>query len=487
MKPSLPDFSKARILVLGDVMLDQYTWGTVNRISPEAPIPVVRIKDRTNRLGGAGNVAANLAGLGCSVSLVGLLGKDAAGESFGQLLSERGIANASLYSQNLPTVTKTRIMAGNQQIVRLDDEQPEKVQPELRRAAYQKICGELKRHDVLIISDYGKGLLNDSLLRDCMNVCSKENFPVFIDPKRDDWSIYAGATCITPNLKEFEGACQRMGSDSSDMEKSALHFLQRYGLHALLVTQGAKGMTLFNSQSRPFFVPSKARDVYDVSGAGDTVISVLAAAAAVGCSMATAVELANLAAAEVVSRLGTYAITLLDLKSAVLENNGSQCAVYSAFQIRELVEHWRMSGQRVVFTNGCFDILHPGHVSLLRRAKELGDRLVVGLNTDASIRRIKGPSRPIIEQNDRAAILSALGPVDAVVLFEEDTPKNLLKFLQPDVLVKGGDYAMSEVVGAELMKKWGGRVEILDLLGKKSTSAVLKKILSTASIEIETA
>jgi len=478
MNPSLPDFSQGRVLVIGDIMLDRYVWGTVERISPEAPIPVVHIKDRTSRLGGAGNVAANLAGVGCKVSLIGILGHDPAGTELVGLLSTQGIADACICTTSLPTVTKTRIMAGPQQLVRLDDEQPGRVDVSLRREVLQKVSQELEQKTAVVISDYGKGLLNEGMVKDCIALCGANNIPVFIDPKRDDWSAYAGATCITPNLKEFKRACRQIGIDPAALESGALCLLEHYRLDHLLVTQGGAGMTLFAGQSPSCFVASQAREVYDVSGAGDTVIALMAAGSAVGLSLHQAMKLANLGAGEVVGRVGTYAITRSDLEMAVDGNGGNRSSACSLLQTQSLAEHWRMLGQTIVFTNGCFDILHPGHVSLVQRAKKLGDRLVVGLNTDASIRRIKGPSRPILTQDDRAAILAALNCVDVVVLFDEDTPVNLLKSLRPDVLVKGGDYTPDTVVGADLVNTWGGRVEILDLVGKKSTTAIVEKIRS---------
>lgn len=472
----LPDFSKYSVLVIGDVMLDRYIWGNVQRISPEAPIPVVHIQDRTSRLGGAGNVAANLAGIGCKVTLTGLLGMDSTGKEFTELLAAYKISNACVYTADVPTVSKTRVLAGTQQIVRLDDENPSRIDDKIQADIFNIVKQDIEKFDTIVIVDYAKGLLNKELVQDCITLCAEKNIPVFIDPKKEDWSAYSGATCITPNLKEFESAVRLLETNPVDLETGASSLLSHYGLEHLIVTQGSAGMTHFNKQDSPISILSQAREVYDVSGAGDTVIALLSAGYAAGFSMTQAMELANLGAGEVVGRVGTYAVTLTDLETAGKEsriNNYSPCSLGDALK---MVEGWKMLGQTIVFTNGCFDVLHSGHISLLQRAKKLGNRLVVGLNSDASIRRIKGATRPILTGEERAVILTALSCVDIVVFFDEDTPQNLIKALRPDILVKGSDYTSSTVVGADLIKKWGGRIELLKLVGENSTTAIVNKI-----------
>jgi len=476
MNAFIPDFSHTRVIVLGDVMLDKYVWGSVSRISPEAPIPVVHVRDRTSRLGGAGNVAANLSGLGCQTILIGILGQDQTGTQLAELIRNQGIENACLVSPCVPTVTKTRIMGGAQQVVRLDDEQPDRVDAALREQGFEKLKERIHQTDTLIVSDYGKGLLDDRLIKKCMALCREHGVSVFVDPKRKDWHPYAGASCVTPNRREFELACKQFPQSPALMDKAALALVEHYHLQHLLVTMGNEGMILWDSHGKKVSIPSKAKEVFDVSGAGDTVIALLAAGHAAGLPMVQAMELANLGAGEVVGRVGTYALSLDDLELAALTGKGGSTAACTLTQALNLTTHWRMQGQTIVFTNGCFDILHPGHVSLLRRAKQIGRRLIVGLNTDASIKRIKGPFRPILSQQDRAAIVSALDCVDAVVFFGDDTPIQLIKALRPDVLVKGGDYTPDSVVGAELMPAWGGRVEILELAGENSTTAIVEKI-----------
>lgn len=478
MSMELPDFSSVHVLVVGDVMLDRYIWGGVERISPEAPIPVVHVRERTCRLGGAGNVAANLAGLECQTTLAGVVGADAAAGEIAGLLSDQGIIDACRQAPGLPTVAKTRIIAGAQQVVRLDEERPEQMDAAAREAVREVFEKSLSGVHAVVLSDYGKGLLEDGFLRRCISACREKGVPVFVDPKNADWRAYAGSTCITPNLKEFSRACEKLSFDPADQEQAGRALISHYNLDCLLLTRGKAGMSLLSGKAPACSVPSAAREVFDVSGAGDTVIALMAAGAAAGLSMEQAMRLANLAAGEVVGHVGTYAASRGDLLRALAQDSGreNRYAACSRSQAAQMVAHWQKTGQKVVFTNGCFDILHPGHIALLQRARLLGDRLVVGLNTDASIQRIKGPSRPVLAEQDRAAILAALECVDLVVCFDEDTPIELLKALRPDVLAKGSDYSKSGVVGADLVESWGGRVELVQLLEGQSTSGILEKI-----------
>lgn len=474
----IPDFSSIQILITGDVMLDRYIWGSVERISPEAPIPVVLVKDRSHRLGGAGNVAANLASLKCRTTITGIVGIDRAGETIKEMLAARGIENRCISAANIPTVTKTRVMGGTQQVVRLDDEQPQQVGHKHREDLLLVLGPEIVRAQAVILSDYGKGVLDKVMTEKCIHLCRQNKTPVFIDPKNSDWSAYNGATCITPNLKEFGQACAGLGLDSAKIETSAITLIQKYNFEYLLITRGSAGMILFDKYGQSASVPAMARDVYDVSGAGDTVIALMAAGFAAGLEMARAMDVANIGAGEVVGHVGTYALSRQELEMAMERRAGGTGlpAASPIDQAKNMVEHWRMLGKKVVFTNGCFDILHHGHVFLLHKARATGDCLVVGLNTDASIRRIKGPERPILNQEDRATILAALSSVDLVVYFDADTPVELIKILRPDILVKGSDYTQETVVGADIVKSWGGRVELVDLMEAKSTTGIVDKI-----------
>lgn len=465
------------MLVFGDIMLDEYVWGGVDRISPEAPVPVLRVKDRTSRLGGAGNVAANLAGLGCRTILMGMLGRDRSGEQVIKHCSSVGIDSRSLHSDTFLTITKTRVMGGTQQLVRIDDESSDSVSSSDRSDLFTRFVEALAEVQAVIISDYGKGIFTHTFTRQCIAVCRDHDVPVLVDPKQEDWGAYEGADCITPNAREFSAACGRAGYGESSPERVGVEMCARFGLTSMLVTQGGDGMTLFRPAGPGRHLPTRARDVFDVSGAGDTVIATLAVGVACGCSFEDAMEAANFAAGVVVGKVGTYAVTAQDL--AEVHGRSENCGVTGAVSrsyAERMLEHWRMRGLRVVFTNGCFDLLHPGHVHLLNQAKKLGDRLVVGLNSDASVQRLKGPGRPVVCEDDRAAILSALESVDLVVLFCEDTPDELIRSLKPDILVKGSDYQPHEVVGHDLVAGWGGRVELVPLFNGRSTTGIVEKI-----------
>ncbi|MGD9506814.1 MAG: D-glycero-beta-D-manno-heptose-7-phosphate kinase [Syntrophobacteraceae bacterium] len=475
---SPPDFGGASLLVFGDVMLDRYVWGSVRRISPEAPVPVVKVTSRTQALGGAGNVAANLAGLGCRTFLMGICGNDPNAVAIRLLLEEKGIADELVVHPTAPTTAKTRIMGQNQQLLRIDEEETEGRQPpellDKLLSAFKRIAREV---DAVILSDYAKGALDRSLPPRCISICSELGVPVFLDPKGAAWGHYRGATCITPNEMEFRAGASHLGIDELPFDEQMASVRKSLDLGFILVTQGAKGMTLLDASGSVSSIPTTAREVFDVSGAGDTVIATLAASVASGASVRRAVQLANIAAGVVVGKVGTQPIKLSDLHSAL---RTSECAhsrkTLSLQEARIETASWRASGKRVVFTNGCFDILHSGHVKLLSEAAANGDKLIVGLNSDSSVRRLKGPSRPVISETERGAILSALKDVDMVVLFEEDTPLELIRALRPDVLVKGGDYTRETVVGHDLVESWGGRVALIDLEAGKSTTRLIEKI-----------
>jgi len=473
-----------KVLVIGDLMLDCYTWGDVRRISPEAPVPVVKVNEKTYRLGGAGNVAANLCGLGCRAFLIGLVGQDAASERLRELLATLGIEDLLITDSSRPTTTKTRIMASKQQVVRLDEEDGST----LSQALVDQLLSTAKRLipkvDAVILSDYGKGMFTaaafvQAMVHECMN--TRVPVPVFIDPKERNWERYAGATCITPNTAELELATGKGATADSDLIPVARDVRERLGLAWLLVTRGPRGMALFGQDPAPVMIAARAREVFDVSGAGDTVIATLAAGVGAGLSFAEAAVVANAAAGIVVGKLGTERVQWSELKDALIEETQKKPAS-TLWKVADLQEaesrmaRWRQADQRVVFTNGCFDLLHPGHVSLLHQARHLGDRLVVGLNTDASIRRLKGDQRPILPGKDRAAILSALEDVDMVVFFDEDTPLTLIGRLKPDTLVKGADYRIEDVVGREIVESYGGRVQLVEILHGYSTTAIARKL-----------
>ncbi len=483
---NLSALSQKRILVVGDVMLDRYLWGDARRISPEAPVPVVRVRQHSEVPGGAGNVAANLAGLECPVSVLGVCGKDEAGNRLRDIFLGKGIEPLLQESGLRPTITKTRVMARGQQLLRLDEEEPRILSPELEEKIIDRFEQTAPVCDVVVLSDYGKGIFQTpELCRRLIGFCKTRGIPVLVDPKGADWDRYQGATCITPNAAELElAAGSACGESEQELHRSASNIRRRFKLERLLVTRGSKGMVLYGDDASPLLIQARAREVFDVSGAGDTVIATLAAGLSLGISFAEAARLSNLAAGIVVGKLGTQPILRSELSSAIALNDmphqSSGLSKIAALEsARILVKSWQSSGQKVVFTNGCYDLLHPGHIHLLHQSRDLGDRLIVGLNTDASVRRLKGNTRPIVAERDRAAIVSALGCVDLVVLFDEDTPLQLIQVLKPDILVKGKDYRLDQVVGRESVESCGGRVCLVPLLQGYSTTQIAEKIAST--------
>lgn len=475
MKISAQTFYGRRILVVGDIMLDRYILGDVNRISPEAPVPVLAVKERKNILGGAANVAANLAGLGCDVFLWGVAGEDNNADVLSCLLRERHIQNRVVTTSLRPTSTKTRITAGNHQIVRYDEEITGLLPTDIEKNLFYSLSEEIEMSHAVILSDYAKGVLQGELCLRIINKCASKGIPVFVDPKGHDWDRYRGATCVTPNETELALISDNPRKNGLSIATNARNALARFSFRQLLVTLGANGMALFLENEEEYLIPaSRVREIFDVSGAGDTVVAVLAASIAAGATWKDAAKLANQAAGIVVTRAGTSPINIEDMVSlSRCEERGKTLSLKEASLT---VETWKKNGEIVVFTNGCFDLLHPGHVRLLQEAAKEGDRLVVGLNSDASIKRLKGSERPVLAQDDRAAILSALDCVDAVVIFEEDTPLNLIQALRPSVLVKGGDYTLECVVGKKIVEASGGKVVLIPLLEGKSTTAILHAI-----------
>lgn len=471
-----------RLLVIGDIMLDRYFWGDVDRISPEAPVPVVRINNKTEVLGGAGNVAANLAGLGCNVSVVAVRGHDNAGEQIESMLNRINAKNCLCMDAGRPTITKTRVMGQHQQLIRLDEEQVTGFSPSLEKAITKTIEKNIIDSQAVILSDYGKGMfLSPDTCRHIISVCRETGISVFIDPKGMDWTKYTDATCITPNASELAMAAVTTAEGlEENIESIALTVRKKYHLDRLLVTRGAKGMLLVDSEENIKSVPAKAKEVFDVSGAGDTVIATLAAGIASGLSFFDAAKLANTAAGIVVGKLGTQPITLEALKQAIKDEEAVKFyridKTASLAEAVQRVRDWREQGDKIVFTNGCFDLLHPGHAHLLSYSKKAGDKLVVGLNTDKSVKRLKGETRPIHNQQDRSTLLSSFASVDLVVLFDEDTPLQLIKALRPDILVKGADYRKEEVVGYEIVEAYGGKVQLAPIMEGYSTTGIADKL-----------
>lgn len=472
MKLQMPRFEQSRVLVVGDLMLDRYWHGNTSRVSPEAPVPVVDVKHIEDRPGGAGNVALNIAALGSAAVIAGLVGRDEAAESLGQRLLAANILCRLQVSETHPTITKLRVISRHQQLLRLDFE--DAFTPEDARLLSEVALAAMAEAKALVLSDYAKGALQDP--QPLIQAARKQGIPVLVDPKGTDFRRYRGATLLTPNLQEFEAVVGRCHSEQElvDKAQALMHELE---LQALLVTRGENGMSLIRPGEPELHLPARAMEVFDVTGAGDTVISVLAAALAAGDEMPNAVALANLAAGIVVGKLGTAAISAPELRRAVQREQGSERGALSVDQLALVMEDARAHGERVVFTNGCFDIIHAGHVGYLEQARQLGDRLVVAVNSDASVSRLKGPGRPINPQDRRMAVLAGLEAVDWVVCFNDDTPESLLEVLKPDILAKGGDYDKEGVVGWEIVESYGGEVKVLSFFDDCSTTAIVDKVL----------
>lgn len=465
-------FNSSRVLVVGDVMLDRYWHGSTSRISPEAPVPVVSINDEEARVGGAGNVALNSAVLGAKSYLLGLAGPDVAADQIERMLEERGVSCTLQRVEGSKTVTKLRILSRHQQLIRLDFEDHF---PRWDFDALLRVFnGLLASVDVVILSDYAKGVLRHSA--DLVKAARLAGKKVVIDPKGTDFDRYRGATIITPNLQEFEAVVGRCQGDAEIVAK-AERLREQLELEAVLVTRSEKGMTLVASGYEPLHLHTRAHEVYDVTGAGDTVVATLGAAIGAGVPLPEAVALANLAAGIVVGKLGTATVSIAELMSALKSEGRSTPSGYcDEDELVLMIQGAKAKGERVVMTNGCFDMLHPGHVDYLERARALGDRLVVAINDDDSVRRLKGSSRPVNPLATRARMLLALSCVDWVVPFTEDTPERLYCRALPDILVKGGDYSEDAVAGGECVKAAGGQVRILDLLQGHSTTDLIARI-----------
>ncbi|MCF7971670.1 MAG: bifunctional D-glycero-beta-D-manno-heptose-7-phosphate kinase/D-glycero-beta-D-manno-heptose 1-phosphate adenylyltransferase HldE [Methylococcaceae bacterium] len=470
MISEIPNFKGLNILVVGDVMLDYYWSGETKRISPEAPVPIVKVSKKEGRAGGAGNVALNIASLAANVTLLGIVGNDKEADELQDLLEQKGVQCDFLKSTNSPTACKLRIVAQHQQLIRLDFEEV------LVDFNYAELLAHyqtaLANADVVIFSDYDKGVL--AHIPELLGLAKARGVKSFVDPKGTDFSRYRGATLITPNRSEFQavvGACH----DNEQIVSKGQALLEQHNIDALLVTLSEHGMALIK-KSDAYFLPTHAREVFDVTGAGDTVIASMALGVAAGLDVQHAMHLANMAAGIVVGKFGTSTVSSQELNRTLHGDKANISGVVSEEELESVIRFAQKSGEKVVMTNGCFDILHAGHVAYLEQAKRLGDRLVVAINSDESVRQLKGDSRPINKIEDRMTIIAALGCVDWVIPFYEETPERIYNKFLPDVLVKGGDYKPEDVVGGEAVIKAGGKVQILDFVDGKSTTTTIERI-----------
>lgn len=465
-----------RVLVVGDVMLDRYIWGSVERISPEAPVPVVHTAHTSERPGGAANVAMNITGLGAQAMLFGLCGEDADGAALEACLREAGMDAQITRVAGHPTTVKLRILSGRQQMLRLDTERVDGY-PE---AAFASLLAAVMQHldaaDAVVLSDYAKGVLTSGVCGQVIQAARKRGIPVLVDPKQRSLERYRGATTICPNLAELSLTTGISSREPEALLDAGQKLAAELELEYLTTTMSDKGIAVLRPEGR-FLAPAQARQVFDVSGAGDTVIAALALSLAGSLDIESAVQLANVAAGIVVGKVGTVPVTRDELLTSLSSEIGlhAQEKILTRDQMKLRAAAWRSAGQKIVFTNGCFDLLHIGHITLLEDARREGDRLVVGINSDASVRDLKGPSRPIVGERERGRILAALAAVDAVVVFGEPTPLELILALRPDVIVKGGDYSESTVVGAKEVRSWGGSVKIVPIVEGFSTTRLIAR------------
>ncbi len=477
----IEDAPNRRVSVVGDLILDDYIEGSIERLSPEAPVQVVNVDREYQKLGGAANVAHGLSTLEAKVDLYGVVGTDDAARTLLELCASRNIGTGKVASlARRPTTRKLRVMSRRQQMIRLDWEKILPIEEKIEETFLRDLFAKKNLPAAIVLSDYGKGVLTDSLIRKITVQAREAGIPVVVDPKSRDFDRYRNATVLTPNLKEFETAVRHAVDPvkDEDIARYAGQLCEKCAFQALLVTLGELGMALWTPENGLYRVPTAAREVYDVTGAGDTVVATLALALANGLDFHTAAVIANAAAGIVVGKAGTSTVAPRELVNALSPKIENKLLDNEAFA--EHIKWWRLQGKQVVFTNGCFDLLHVGHLHILEQAARQGDILIVGLNSDSSIRRLKGPERPLIPELERATLLAAFDCVDAVVLFSEDTPVNLIRRIKPDVLVKGSDYRMDQVVGREEVEAHGGKVVLVDFLPAKSSSLLINRIRGTA-------
>jgi D-beta-D-heptose 7-phosphate kinase/D-beta-D-heptose 1-phosphate adenosyltransferase len=479
MEHFLRRLAELKILVIGDLMLDEYLWGKTERISPEAPVQIVEVEKEELRLGGAGNVVNNLAALGCKVHVAGIVGDHHDGRTLYGFLQDLNVNCDALYQVEGRIVSrKTRVIASHQQMLRIDRESRHNINPEHEQLLIDHISELSSPFDAVIISDYLKGVLTPKVLSAVISYGRIKGIPIVVDPKGGDFSRYSGATVLTPNRREAQLASGIHIVDEQSLCDAGKKLLMDLDLELLVLTRSQEGMTLFYRDGRNVHLPTQAQEVFDVSGAGDTVVAILAAGLASGLSFDDSARVANLGAGVVVSKLGTSTISPAELDSAARHvDHGDARKILSRDELATIISLKREEEKKIVFTNGCFDLLHVGHVKYLQKAKTFGDVLVLGLNSDASIKRLKGEKRPLICEEERAHILAALDCVDYVTIFDEDTPVDLIAAMWPDVLVKGADYSLDGVVGRELVESRGGKVELVEFVGGKSTTGIVEKVL----------
>lgn len=475
----IDDFSKIRVLCVGDIMLDKFVYGHVDRISPEAPIPVFSIKDERVMLGGAGNVMRNLVSLGGHTTLVSVIGNDKVGHEVAAMVGkEANVLPLLVTESNRITTTKTRYVAGTHQVMRADNEVLGAITEDTARKIIDNVTSEMENVDVVIISDYGKGLLTRNVLHQIIQSANEKKKPVLVDPKSRDFGMYYGATIVSPNLHELSNAVHHELKSDADITQAAEKLISNFNIANVLVTRSKEGMTLVTNAGEAHNIKARAQEVFDVSGAGDTAIATLALGIASGLSFLDSATVANIAAGVVVGRIGTATIAAQDLKTELFvhEKTSGTHKILTLTDAKIYSERWKREGKIVGFTNGCFDLMHSGHLAILNGTKSQCDKLIVGVNSDASVKQLKGANRPINSEIERALLLASLSVVDMVIIFSEDTPLKLIETLKPDVLSKGADYEKHQVVGHEIVESYGGKVVLVPLKEGYSTTNIIKKV-----------
>ena len=475
----LNEFHKARVLVLGDVMLDRFVYGSVERISPEAPIPVMSVERISDMPGGAANVARNIAALGAQCVLLGVVGADGAAEDLHRQLQAMPTINIQLIVDGArPTTVKTRYVAERQQMLRADQESREALSTASADELVTAFQQALSHVDVVVLSDYAKGVLTDHITQKIITLANMAGKTVIVDPKSRSFIKYKGATVLTPNRHELQVACGLECMTDAQVVQGAHQSLDADICEAMVVTRSADGMSVIKKDTTAAHLHTAAREVFDVSGAGDTVLAVLSLGLAIGGELIDVARVANIAAGIVVGKPGTATVSTGEIIASVDAETRPLTAekIFSLSRVMQQVQSWRERGLKVAFTNGCFDLLHPGHISLLEQARATADKLIVGMNSDLSVRRLKGNGRPVQSEIARATVLSSLKTVDAVIIFSDDTPLDLIKSLQPEVLIKGADYTVDTVVGADIVKSYGGKIVLAELVAGQSTTNTIKRM-----------